>query len=106
MVETRAKFGQHWRGDWYEKDAPMPANKEQSRRMTRAGTAYYHIKSEPKTETEPVDRNTEFDSIPSGDVLKKHFNTVNAVSFATDEDLLQIDGIGEKSLERIRAYFG
>ncbi len=49
MVIVRAKFNQHWRGDYYEKDAKMPANEKQAERLTSCGVAYYDVE-----EIEPI----------------------------------------------------
>lgn len=49
MVIIRARFPQHWRGNYYEQDEKMPATEEQGRRLTQADVAYYDFEDEVPT---------------------------------------------------------
>lgn len=107
MVIVRARFPQGWRGDTYEKDEKMPANEEQARRLTQANVAYYDFEEDEETEEllEELQRTKDLSPLPADDLLQSHFNSIKEVENASDEELLNIDGIGPKTLEEIREYF-
>lgn len=44
MVIVRAKFNQHWRGNFYRAGDEMPATDKQGERLTQSKQAYYDVK--------------------------------------------------------------
>lgn len=84
----RAKFKQKWRGSWYEKDQVIPANDLQANRLVDAGVAYV------KTE-----------EFPAHDKLSAAgYDCVDKIQAASDEEILNIEGIGPDTLSKIRTY--
>lgn len=84
----RAKFKQKWRGDWYDKGQVIPANDMQRTRLLDAKIAYVS--------------NDEF---PAMDKLRSAgYNDIKSVKQASDDQLLEVDGIGTVTLKKIRTY--
>lgn len=106
-VIVRAKFPQGWRNNKYDKDEKMPANEKQGRRLTQAGVAYYDFEEDEETKEllEELQDTDDLTPLPADDLLKPHFFSIEDVNKASDEKILSIDGIGEKTLQEIREYF-
>lgn len=51
----RAKFGQFWRGNYYEKGEVMPANEWQAEELVKCGRAYLDVTT-PETKKQIMER--------------------------------------------------
>lgn len=98
-IIVRASFPQGWRGSRYDKGDPMPATQKQARRLTASGQAYYDFQEVPDLEVD-------FEDLPEHELLAEAgYDTLDAVAMASDEQLREINGIGPKTLAKIRGFY-
>lgn len=90
MVTVKAKFPQWWRNNKYDKDQEMPANKEQARRLTKAGVAYYSVEKVEVT-------NKDSEEVETLEVAPTMANTKKEIEEYLDDNGIEYDEYATKT---------